>query len=381
MHNSSMAQLDPQKMKRSLLFMLLISQFCFAENTPEISILTCWAGDEVYSVFGHSAIRIVDGETDIVYNFGMFDFETSNFTLKFVTGRLEYRLGIEKTEDFIKQYSDDNRRVSEQNLNLSKQEKTELIEKLDFLYKPENRSYIYSFLEKNCSTEIRDLLIEVGVEFPKETLEKTNRDLINLHLRKQRWLRFGTNLLLGKSLDKKSGRFESMFLPKFLKQEINKATLNGQTLVKSETVLNKTKSKEEINWYNWISPFVVFSILLLVYLFVKSKSVESIFIFSIGSIGMILLTMGLFSDHPEVKNNLNILWSNPLYYFYLPVFKNDHFKKPLAYVLLTMLLMTVLIWIAGYQSFDIGIIPLLMILTIINIKYINNKFILTNKRI
>lgn len=373
MRNLSIAQLNPQKLKRSFLFILLTSQFCFAENTPEISILTCSPGNEVYSVFGHSAIRIVDGNTDMVYNFGMFDFETSNFTLKFVTGRLRYRLGIEKTENFIQQYSDENRRVSEQKLKLSQHEKMKLIEKLNFLYKPENRSYIYSFLNKNCSTEIRDLLMEVGVEFPKGALEKTNRDLINFHLRKQRWLRFGTNLLLGKSLDKKSTRFESMFLPIFLKQEIHKATLNGQTLVKSETVLNKAKFKEEINWYNWTSPIVVFSILLLVYLFIKSKSVESIFIFSIGSIGMILLAMCLFSDHPEVKNNLNILWSNPLYYFYLPVFKNDRFKKPLAYVLLTMLLVTILIWIVGYQSFDIGIIPLLIVLTLINLKYINRK--------
>lgn len=351
----------------------MISQFCFAENTPEISILTCSPGDEVYSVFGHSAIRIVDKDTntDLIYNFGMFDFETSNFTLKFVAGRLKYRLGIQITEDFIKLYSAENRKVSEQKLRLDLQQKKEFIEKLNFLYRPENRFYLYSFLTKNCSTEIRDLLMEVGVEFPNGKLKKTNRDLINLHLRKNPWLRFGTTLMLGKSLDKKSSRFESMFLPKFLKQEIARANLNGKPLVKSENVLNKVKGKEETGLYKWISPLVVFSILLLVYLFTKPRLFEFVFIFATGCIGIILLLMGVFSDHPEVKDNLNILWSNPLYLIYLPSFRNGRVKKLLGYVFLVIILLTVLIWIVGYQSFDIGVIPLLATLAIINISNIN----------
>ncbi|WP_442845857.1 lipoprotein N-acyltransferase Lnb domain-containing protein [Leeuwenhoekiella sp. H156] len=288
-------------MRKIIIFIFLITQFCFSQNAPEISILTCSPGEEVYSVFGHSAIRIVDNDKDIIYNFGMFDFDTPNFTLKFVTGRLKYQLGIQETDNFIKIYSNENRKVSEQRLKLQKQQKNELIEKLNFLYKPENRYYTYSFIEKNCSTEIRDLLIENGVKFPKVNLEKSNRDLINSHLITKPWLRFGTNLMLGKSLDEKSNKFQSMFLPKYLEQEINNSTINGHKLVKSGKSLNNVKSKEESELYKWTSPIVIFSILLIIYLFTFYKPLETIFSLCIGTIGLILLLMWIFSEHPEVN--------------------------------------------------------------------------------
>lgn len=116
-----------QKLRNLTILIIFIGQFCFAQNSTEISILTCSPGHEVYSVFGHSAIRIVDNDSDIIYNFGMFDFDTPNFALKFITGRLEYQLRIQKTENFLRQYLSENRRVLEQKLKLNKQEKNELV--------------------------------------------------------------------------------------------------------------------------------------------------------------------------------------------------------------------------------------------------------------
>ncbi|SKB35153.1 protein of unknown function [Salegentibacter holothuriorum] len=361
-------------MRKIIIFIFLITQFCFSQNAPEISILTCSPGEEVYSIFGHSAIRIVDNDKDIVYNFGMFDFDTPNFTLKFVTGRLKYQLGIQETDNFIKIYSNENRKVSEQKLKLQKQQKNELIEKLNFLYRPENRYYTYSFIEKNCSTEIRDLLIENGVKFPKANLEKSNRDLINSHLITKPWIRFGTNLMLGKSLDEKSNKFQSMFLPKYLEQEINNSTINGHKLEKSRKSLNNVKSKEGSELYKWTSPIVIFSILLIIYLFKFYKPFETIFSLCIGTIGLILLLMWIFSEHPEVKNNLNILWANPLYLLYIPIKNNEQLKKFIAYILITFLVISILIWITNYQSFDVGIIPVLLILTIMNVRHIKTGY-------
>tara|TARA_R100000935_G_scaffold1440_5_gene4698 strand:+ start:20658 stop:21755 length:1098 start_codon:yes stop_codon:yes gene_type:complete len=361
-------------LRKLIILIFLITQFCFSQNTPEISILTCSPGEEVYSVFGHSAIRIADKDRDIIYNFGMFDFDTPNFTLKFISGRLKYQLGIQKTDNFIKLYSSENRRVSEQKLKLNQHEKKELIEKLNFFYRPENRYYTYSFLEKNCSTEIRDLLIEKGVKFSNIKLEKSNRDLINSHLKTKPWLRFGTNLMLGKSLDKNTTSFQSMFLPKYLEREINNSTLNGQKLVKSEKFLNKFLNKEESELYKWTSPIVIFSILLILYFITLYKPLEMIFNFSIGTIGIILLIMWIFSEHPEVKNNLNILWANPLYLLYIPLNNKQQLKKNLAYILIAMMVISVLIWLTDYQSFDIGIIPVLLILTIMNLRYIKTGY-------
>ncbi len=170
-------------MKNILFIIFLFSQSSYSGNHLEISILTCSPGDEVYSVFGHSAIRIKDKDQslDWVYNFGMFDFESPNFTFKFIRGKLKYYLGIQKTKDFLEQYTRQDRLVIEQKLNLSEKQKIQFITRLNFLYRPENRQYYYSFLKKNCSTEIRDLLSEIGVNFPKENLEVSYRQLINYH--------------------------------------------------------------------------------------------------------------------------------------------------------------------------------------------------------
>lgn len=357
-------------LKNILIIIFFISQACYANNTPEISILTCSPGDEVYSVFGHSAIRIKDKDRslDLVYNFGMFDFESPNFTLKFIKGKLEYYLGIQKTTDFIEQYTNENRLVLEQKLRLTENEKNKLIAKLNFLYRPENRKYFYSFLEKNCSTEIRDILSEIGVNFSTEDLEKSNRALINSHLQKKLWLRFGTSLMLGRSLDNNSDKFQSTFLPIYLKEEIGNSNLNGRDLVKSEQTLNTIEKKNKSDLQVWLSPIVIFSFLFLLFLFWTSKPVELVVCFIIGIIGLVLSLMWLFSEHPEVRYNFNVIWRNPLYLVYIPLMIRNKSNIILPYVLMMTILSTFLIWIFEIQSFDIAIIPILLILGVLNYK-------------
>ena len=350
----------------------MISQFCYSENTPEISILTCSPGDEVYSVFGHSAIRIKDENQslDLVYNFGMFDFESPNFTFKFIKGKLMYYLGVQKTEDFIEQYTNENRLVTEQKLILSEKQKNEIITKLNFLYKPENRKYYYSFLEKNCSTEIRDLLRDIDDNLPKEDLGVSYRELINNHLTNHLWLRFGTNLMLGNSLDRNSNSFGSMFLPINLKEEISNSYLNGRPLVKSEQILNRIEKKKIGDFKYWFSPIVTFSLIFLLFLFWFPRQIELTVIVINGGIGLVISLMWLFSDHPEVRDNLNILWCNPLYLLYIPSAVKNKANIVLTFVLVTSLLSTVLVWLINLQSFDIAIIPILLILGILNYKRI-----------
>tara|TARA_B100002049_G_scaffold229754_1_gene205809 strand:- start:434 stop:1519 length:1086 start_codon:yes stop_codon:yes gene_type:complete len=355
-------------MKNILFIIFLISQSSYSDNHLEISILTCSPGDEVYSVFGHSAIRIKDKDQslDWVYNFGMFDFKSPNFTFKFIRGKLKYYLGIQKTEDFLEQYTRENRLVLEQKLNLSEKQEIQLLTKLNYLYKPENRQYYYSFLKKNCSTEIRDLLSEIGVNFPKENLEVSYRQLINYHLADHLWLRFGINLVLGKSIDQNANKFESTFLPIYLKEEISDSQLNGRPLVKWEQTLNRVENKQKRSLQYWLSPILIFSLLFLLFLFWFPRPAQIAVIVLIGGVGLVLSLMWFFSDHLEVRNNLNILWCNPLYLLYLPLMIKNKSRILLAFLLMTLLFSTIFIWLLGLQLFDIAIIPILLILVIVN---------------
>ena len=57
-----------------------------------ISLLTCTPGEELYSTFGHSAIRVTDSisKTDVVFSYGNFEFTDNSFYLKFIRGKLPY---------------------------------------------------------------------------------------------------------------------------------------------------------------------------------------------------------------------------------------------------------------------------------------------------
>ena len=91
----------------------------------QVSVLTCAAGEDIYTVWGHTAVRVVDSinHTDIVFNYGTFDFNEPNFLAKFVKGSLLYFVSANYYADFLAEYKFDKREVVEQVLRLSTAEK------------------------------------------------------------------------------------------------------------------------------------------------------------------------------------------------------------------------------------------------------------------
>ncbi|MDX1439745.1 MAG: DUF4105 domain-containing protein, partial [Rubricoccaceae bacterium] len=59
-------------------------------DSARVYLLTMLPGDQVYSKFGHSAIRILDDSTglDKTYNYGTFEFNQPHFVLRFLRGNL-----------------------------------------------------------------------------------------------------------------------------------------------------------------------------------------------------------------------------------------------------------------------------------------------------
>jgi hypothetical protein len=111
----------------------------------QISLLTCSPGAELYSVFGHNALRIVDSAagTDIVYNYGTFDFNDPDFYTKFIRGKLLYFVSQVNYSDFLFEYQYFKRGVKEQVLNY----------KLIYFRMLEKRTDITSMIF--CSTTVR----------------------------------------------------------------------------------------------------------------------------------------------------------------------------------------------------------------------------------
>ena len=148
-----MANLRPNlpAMKRlKILLFFLLSITAAGQSFPlsekaSVSVITCGTGLEVYSLFGHTAIRIKDPErnVDIVYNYGAFDFRTPNFALKFVKGDMQYFVTSSSFNDFMAQYDYEKRSVAEQVLVIPQEKKQQLFEELNSVLFSDKRFYTY----------------------------------------------------------------------------------------------------------------------------------------------------------------------------------------------------------------------------------------------
>ena len=123
-------------------------------DSIRISLLTCASGEEIYSLFGHTAIRYENYTRgiDAVFNYGIFNFNAPNFILRFALGETDYQLGVTDYERFAAEYYYLERDVWQQELNLTVQEKGKLVMLLEENYRPENRIYRYNFFYDNCAT-------------------------------------------------------------------------------------------------------------------------------------------------------------------------------------------------------------------------------------
>ena len=143
-------------MKYIFLISALLS-LCFrsaaAESAPRVSLVTFYAGADIYELEGHSALRVIlpDG-SDYMASYGMFDFDSPNFVYRFVSGQTDYMLGLIDSQRFLYRYIADERRIVEQQLQLSDDEAWRLHNLLIENFRPENRIYRYNYVKDNCAT-------------------------------------------------------------------------------------------------------------------------------------------------------------------------------------------------------------------------------------
>ena len=364
-----------------VLFFISALPYSYSNNQIEISLLTCSSGSESFTIWGHSAIRIIDKKNsiDVVYNFGLFDFDTPNFYLKFIQGKLKYKLGIHGTYRFFESYLSDNRQIIEQKLDLPDENEINIIRRLEYLYMPENRYYYYDFLKKNCTSELRDLIFEnIESDFQDAKTGKTYRNQLNEYLTNKLWLKSGINLIFGTSVDREVSKFQSMFLPDYLCWELNNVKVNDTELVFSQQTFNEVEI-DNSSYPIIFNPVIIFSILLLLVLLFKSPRIQFPILIINGLLGLLILSVLLITEHEELKNNFNLLWCNPLYLLsaLLLIKDNIKFQMYLSIILQAMLIGVVVIWLSRVQSFEIAFIPVVLILTIYNIRIIKKGIKLT----
>lgn len=312
------------------LVIMLTSVIAFGQ---EISLLTVAPGDMVYDTYGHSALRIKDSKrkTDRVYNYGLYDFNTPGFVMKFMRGKLLYQVGAHRYDDFLYNYNRDKRSIYEQSLNLNQAEKDALMQALRINMLKENRSYKYDFFFDNCSTRLRDLFEDsatsLTIEDDAEPL--TYRDLIKKHQYGMPWSDFGIDFIIGAKADVNSTVEDQMFLPLYLKDILSKAVIQrGDSLVPllgaPYEVLSFPEETEGRLKRSWFTPELVFMLLAILMLAFRYpyrkedtlpkwvRNIDSTYIILLGFLGCLLSFMWWGTDHVPTKSNWNLLWVSPL---------------------------------------------------------------------
>ena len=353
-------------------------------DSVRVSLLTCAPGSEIYSLFGHTALRYENpakGE-DWVFNYGLFSFDTPNFVFRFVKGETDYQLGVIPYRYFEGEYAMRESSVYHQELNLTEKEKENVIRLLRENYLPANRVYRYNYFYDNCTTRARDK-VEQGIEgkvvYPESEKMCSFRSIVREYTAGHEWSAFGIDLCLGSEADELIDERKQMFSPFYMLEYARGAMIHrADTIVpfvKEEKLLLDFSSKDEgvfekdedvflpspwdcaLIW--WVLTFVVTA------LGIKNGKVYwlwDVLLFGAQGLGgCIIAFLFFFSVHPTVGSNWLLMILNPLPLFYMPfmVYKAIKGKTDVFHVINTVVIIVFIILMPiVQQKFNATVLPL-----------------------
>ena len=382
-------------MKRSFLY--VVFYFCLlllpfghtyanSNDSIRLSLLTCAPGEEIYSLFGHTAIRYENPSqgVDVVFNYGLFSFDTPNFIFRFSLGETDYQLGATNYSHFAGEYAFFGRSVWQQTLNLTNEEKIDLIRLLQENHRPENRVYRYNFFYDNCATRPRDKIEESiagQVIYPTEPQDgsRSFRDIVHQYCKGHPWARFGIDLCIGSEADQPITQRQMMFAPFYLMNSFAGAQIKNDSIQRplteaSELIVDATPEEDESGWIP--TPL---QCALLLFILTAGATIYGIrrrtglwgvdlFLFgAAGIVGCVLAFLALFSEHPAVSSNFLLLVFHPGQLLFLPYIIYCVRKgKKCWYLTLNLVVLTLFIVLFPLipQRFDFAVVPLALCLLI-----------------
>ncbi len=339
-------------LKKTLFSLIFLLSFVgFSQNLPlskdaKISVLTCGLGNETYSYFGHTAIRVADpsNNIDLVYNYGAFDFATPNFVMKFAKGDLKYFVVVHPFADFMNEYNYEKRSVFEQELLISQESKQKLFDNLNTTLLSEDRYYTYKFIDKNCTSMVVDIInksLNGNVIVKKGDTDITYRSILFPYFDGHFYDQLGTSIIFGTKVDQLGTK---IFLPFELKNSLEKTTFQNRPLAaKSQTLLSFEKETSKSWWNNVYTYLFILAFVVLAH----NKIVDKIYLLILSLMGFFFVVVGFYSFHQELAMNYNVLLFSPLLLIliFLSILKNKRWTYRFAVLHLIFLIVYALFMI------------------------------------
>ena len=364
-----------------------------------VSLVTCYPGQIVYELYGHTAIRIVRGEQqgmiagdmpyaesrnsymDKVYNFGMFSFSKPNFIYRFVKGETDYALAGYPFSYFLPEYVSRNSKVVEQVLDLSQEQARELYERLEYLCLPEHREYRYNYVLDNCATRPRDLIEQVtgGLHYPVPADTTLSfRDIMRSYSKNYPWYQFGIDLALGSGIDYRLDARKQMFSPIYLEKAFSKATFTDASgrehpIVRETNVLFDGSESPVLPPTPWfLTPIFVSLLILAVCALLTWRDIrrgkvtrwfDALWFFISGLAGCLVFFLVFVSVHEAASPNYLAFWLNPFCLIVPITIWIKSFRKWLyLYQLINFAIVLILLatWWLNPQTANVAFFPLML---------------------
>lgn len=354
-----------------------------------VSLITCYPGQNIYELYGHTELRVRGKGYDWVFNYGTFDFRAPNFIYRFVKGETDYMLAGYPSEYMYVGY--ENRKIVEQVLNLTPEQARAVSNALFNGAQPDNRTYRYNYVLDNCSTRPRDIVEAVvgeSLQYPPMPSGLTFRSMMHRYNTNYAWQQFGIDLALGSGLDYELDARQQMFAPISLMQAFGGATIErgGERvpLVTDTNTLNPGSDEGDIlpptPWYLHPMTLAVALLLAMAALSVRdvrrrksTRWVDSL-LFGIAFLGGAVVAFLVFiSTHEATSPNYNLLWLHPLHIVPAVLVWIKSAKKVVVcyhFVNFAVIFITMALWAVLPQCANAAFFPLMGALVVRSLSYL-----------
>ncbi len=310
------------------------------DDSLSVYLLTVGQGDAVWEHFGHNAIGIRDRRTnsDVLYNWGLFDFGQPDFIARFVHGDTRYwTAGSPATVD-IPFYEHENRDITIQELNLTSTQRRALLAFVQWNSREENKYYRYDYFRDNCSTRVRDALDRVlngalRAATSSEITTQSYRDHALRLMTGEVLVATGIDIGLGRPADRPISVWEEMFIPMRMRDRLRSVQVTDADghvvpLVASERQVWRSGRRPEAHTPPRRAPaFLLLGTAVAALLLVAAgvvgpratpragvaRALAVIWSLLVGTIGVLLLYLRFGTAHIFAYHNLNLLQYNPLW--------------------------------------------------------------------
>ena len=176
------------------------------------------------------------------------------FYVRFVRGRMDYRLGVERYPRFQQLYLRQGRALHEHVLHLSERDVRALADFLERNALPEHATYAYDFFRDNCASKVVDVLEDVlgPGRFDARCVptDSTYLEALRPFMAGLPWTGWGMELILGADASSPMPACGHAFLPDVLAAQLEVMTLDGQPLAFPREVVFPAEGR----WHAGLAP-------------------------------------------------------------------------------------------------------------------------------